>query len=69
VVEPTWVGIKVVDQFGRPVPWLSARVRTAAGPLVERALDDDAHARLYPLDADICAVEIVGQGVHVEVPS
>lgn len=68
VSEPTWVGIKVVDQFGRPVPWLNARSKTAAGSVVERALDDDGRARLYPLDnAETCAVEIVGRGTRVEV--
>jgi hypothetical protein len=62
--EPTWIAVRVVDQFGRAVPGLRARTIGADGSKLARDLDDNAVARLYPLPTgDTCTIEVVGRGV------
>lgn len=70
MVEPTWIEIRVVDQYGRAVTWLRARTAAADGSVLLRDVDTKDGARLYPLPpAESCTVQVLGAGAPVEVAS
>jgi hypothetical protein len=68
VGEPTWIGIRVFDQYGRVLPWLRARTHGAGESTLVRDLDKNGAARLYPLPTtETCTVEVIGPAGVVEV--
>lgn len=48
----SWVGLQVVDQRGRPLPWFSVRVDDPAGVRHDVGLDAGARARVDDLEDD-----------------
>lgn len=48
----SWVGVRVVDPRGRPVPWFSVRVDDPAGKRHDARLEGDARARFDALTDD-----------------
>ncbi len=57
--EPVWLGLRVVDQFGRALPWMRARLADPPLEIAEIGLDDDARGRLqFMAAAQRCTVEV-----------
>jgi hypothetical protein len=55
----TWIEVRVVDQYGRPLPWMRPRLGLPDGRAIERALDADArtHADRLP-QSGMCWLEL-----------
>jgi hypothetical protein len=65
----SWIGIQVVDQYGRPLPWMMARVSFADGAERQPLLDADAAARVDAFAAGACSVELQAGARQAGTPS
>jgi len=65
----TWIGVRVVDQYGRPLPWMQARLELADGSERRAVLDGDAVTRVDSAVGGRCVLELQAASSQGALPS
>ncbi|WP_394829015.1 carboxypeptidase-like regulatory domain-containing protein [Pendulispora albinea] len=55
-VTEDWVGLRIVDQNGRPVPGVQYRITLASGATIEGEVDSNGKARIEGLSPGPCSI-------------
>jgi len=65
----SWVGIRVVDQYGRPLPWMQARMRLPDAAERQPVLDPKGRTRIDAVTGGACSLELQASAPPGVTPS